>query len=50
MVALVGEADGSDGTDESLGLRCADCRKTSLLKCMAELNVYQAGEILLHGK
>lgn len=25
-------------------------RKTTLLKCIAELNVYQKGEILLHGK
>jgi ABC-type Fe3+/spermidine/putrescine transport system ATPase subunit len=25
-------------------------RKTSLLKCIAELTVYQAGEILLNGK
>ena len=25
-------------------------RKTTLLKCIAELNVYQAGEIRLNGK
>lgn len=33
-----------------LGMLMSGNSKTSLLKCMAELSVYQAGEILLHGK
>jgi ABC-type Fe3+/spermidine/putrescine transport system ATPase subunit len=26
------------------------CGKTTLLRCLAELNVYQKGEVELHGK
>lgn len=39
-----------DLTMEILSLSLLGDRKTTLLKCIAELNVYQSGEILLHGQ
>jgi ABC-type polar amino acid transport system ATPase subunit len=39
----------NDGEEQSDGMELMSS-KTSLLKCIAELNVYQAGKILLNGK
>lgn len=41
---------GESGCGYVLRALQADVRKTTLLKCIAELNVYQKGEVLLRGE